>query len=110
MFAGEARKLEERLAAAAVGEAFLLQGGDCAESFKEFNAINIRDTFRVLLQMGIVLTFGAQMPVIKKQWRRFFLQPLTSLELRWSSSVEVRRWRLVSISGRNRGVASSFSH
>ncbi|CAM8896808.1 unnamed protein product [Rhodiola kirilowii] len=65
VFAGEARKLEEKLADAAVGKAFLLQGGDCAESFKEFNAVNIRDTFRVLLQMGIVLTFGGQMPVIK---------------------------------------------
>lgn len=65
IFAGEARKLEERLADAAVGKAFLLQGGDCAESFKEFNANNIRDTFRVLLQMGVVLTFGGQMPIIK---------------------------------------------
>ncbi|EHA8592277.1 putative Phospho-2-dehydro-3-deoxyheptonate aldolase 2, chloroplastic [Cocos nucifera] len=65
VFAGEARKLEERVAAAAVGRAFLLQGGDCAESFKEFNANNIRDTFRVLLQMGVVLTFGGQMPIIK---------------------------------------------
>ncbi|RWR81002.1 DAHP synthetase [Cinnamomum micranthum f. kanehirae] len=65
IFAGEARKLEERLADAAVGKAFLLQGGDCAESFKEFNANNIRDTFRVLLQMGVVLTFGGQMPIFK---------------------------------------------
>ncbi|KAK1304410.1 hypothetical protein QJS10_CPB11g00236 [Acorus calamus] len=66
VFAGEARKLEERLAEAAMGRAFLLQGGDCAESFKEFNANNIRDTFRVLLQMGVVLTYGGQMPIIKK--------------------------------------------
>ncbi|KAJ8432016.1 hypothetical protein Cgig2_026719 [Carnegiea gigantea] len=65
VFAGEARILEERLADAAMGNAFLLQGGDCAESFKEFNANNIRDTFRVLLQMGAVLTYGGQMPVIK---------------------------------------------
>jgi len=65
VFAGEARTLEERLAEAAVGRAFLLQGGDCAESFKEFNSNNIRDTFRVLLQMSVVLMFGAQMPVIK---------------------------------------------
>jgi 3-deoxy-7-phosphoheptulonate synthase len=65
VFAGEARKLEERLGQAAMGEAFLLQGGDCAESFKEFNGNNIRDTFRVLLQMGIALTYGAQIPVIK---------------------------------------------
>nr|CAB3483307.1 unnamed protein product [Digitaria exilis] len=65
VFAGEARTLEERLAEAAVGRAFLLQGGDCAESFKEFNANNIRDTFRVLLQMSVVLMFGGQMPIVK---------------------------------------------
>ncbi|CAN1195592.1 Phospho-2-dehydro-3-deoxyheptonate aldolase 2, chloroplastic [Linum perenne] len=65
VFAGEARNLEDKIANAAVGQAFLLQGGDCAESFKEYNANNIRDTFRVLLQMGVVLTFGAQMPIIK---------------------------------------------
>nr|GMC71820.1 phospho-2-dehydro-3-deoxyheptonate aldolase 1, chloroplastic-like [Ipomoea batatas] len=61
----EARSLEEKLGEAAMGWAFLLQGGDCAESFKEFNANNIRDTFRILLQMGIVLMFGGQMPVVK---------------------------------------------
>lgn len=65
VFAGEARNLEERLAEAAVGKAFLLQGGDCAESFKEFSANNIRDTFRIILQMGVVLMFGGQVPVIK---------------------------------------------
>lgn len=68
VFAGEARHLEEKLADAAVGRAFLLQGGDCAESFKEFNANNIRDTFRVLLQMGVVLMFGGQVPIIKVCW------------------------------------------
>ncbi|KAJ7965735.1 Phospho-2-dehydro-3-deoxyheptonate aldolase [Quillaja saponaria] len=65
VFAGEARSLEERLGEAAMGNAFLLQGGDCAESFKEFNAVNIRDTFRILLQMSVVMMFGGQMPVIK---------------------------------------------
>ncbi|XP_073285989.1 phospho-2-dehydro-3-deoxyheptonate aldolase 2, chloroplastic-like [Primulina huaijiensis] len=65
VFAGEARNLEERIAEAATGNAFLLQGGDCAESFKEFNANNIRDTFRILLQMGAVLMFGGQLNVIK---------------------------------------------
>ncbi|XP_076915720.1 phospho-2-dehydro-3-deoxyheptonate aldolase 2, chloroplastic-like [Bidens hawaiensis] len=65
VFAGEARKLEERLAAAACGGAFLLQGGDCAESFKEFKTDNIRDTFRLLLQMSVVLMFGGQIPIIK---------------------------------------------
>ncbi|KAF3628205.1 Phospho-2-dehydro-3-deoxyheptonate aldolase 1, chloroplastic [Capsicum annuum] len=65
VFAGEARSLEEKLGEAALGKAFLLQGGDCAESFKEFNANNIRDTFRILLQMSVVLMFGGQVPVIK---------------------------------------------
>ncbi len=65
VFAGEARKLKARLANVAEGKAFLLQGGDCAESFAEFTADNIRDTFRVILQMAVVLTFGAAMPVVK---------------------------------------------
>jgi 3-deoxy-7-phosphoheptulonate synthase len=65
VFAGEARHLEQQLASVAEGQAFLLQGGDCAESFAEFHANNIRDTFRVLLQMAVVLTFGATCPVVK---------------------------------------------
>lgn len=65
VFAGEARALKRKLGAAARGEAFLLQGGDCAESFAEFNADGIRDTFKVLLQMAIVLTYGAKVPVVK---------------------------------------------
>ncbi|MCC6000038.1 MAG: 3-deoxy-7-phosphoheptulonate synthase class II [Pararhodobacter sp.] len=65
VFAGEARALKARLAEAAAGRAFLLQGGDCAESFAEFNADIIRDTFKVLLQMAIVLTYGAKVPVVK---------------------------------------------
>ena len=65
VYAGEARRLKESLAAAASGNAFLLQGGDCAESFAEFHPNNIRDTFRVLLQMAVVLTFGASIPVVK---------------------------------------------
>ena len=65
VFAGEARRLKAALAEAAAGNAFLLQGGDCAESFAEFHPNNIRDTFRVLLQMAIVLTFGAGIPVVK---------------------------------------------
>lgn len=65
VFAGEARTLRDRLAAVSRGEAFLLQGGDCAESFKEFHPDNIRDTFRVLLQMAVALTYGAAMPVVK---------------------------------------------
>jgi len=65
VFAGEARKLKKQLALAGEGKAFLLQGGDCAESFAEFSADNIRDTFRVMLQMAVVLTYGAKVPVIK---------------------------------------------
>jgi len=65
VFAGEARNLMTGLAAAAEGRAFLLQGGDCAESFKEFSANNIRDTFCVFLSMATVLTFGADVPVVK---------------------------------------------
>jgi 3-deoxy-7-phosphoheptulonate synthase len=65
VFAGEARRLKEALALAADGRAFILQGGDCAESFSDFTANIIRDTFRVLLQMAVVLTFGASVPVVK---------------------------------------------
>jgi 3-deoxy-7-phosphoheptulonate synthase len=65
VFAGEARKLKASLADVAAGKAFLLQGGDCAESFAEFHPQNIRDSFRVLLQMAVVLVFGATMPVVK---------------------------------------------
>ena len=65
VFAGEARRLKAHLGEVAEGRAFLLQGGDCAESFAEFHADNIRDTFRVLLQMAVVLTYGANRPVVK---------------------------------------------
>ncbi|HYM03407.1 MAG TPA: 3-deoxy-7-phosphoheptulonate synthase, partial [Stellaceae bacterium] len=65
VFAGEARRLKQALGEVAEGRAFLLQGGDCAESFAEFHPDNIRDTFRVLLQMAVVLTYGAACPVVK---------------------------------------------
>jgi 3-deoxy-7-phosphoheptulonate synthase len=65
VFAGEARQLKAELARAAEGETFVLQGGDCAESFAEFGADKIRDTFRVILQMSAILTFGASCPVVK---------------------------------------------
>lgn len=65
VFAGEVRELKKALSKVASGEAFLLQGGDCAESFADFNPQNIRDTFRVFLQMAIIMTFAAGMPVIK---------------------------------------------
>ena len=65
VFAGEARDLTAQLADVAAGKAFLLQGGDCAESFAEFHPNNIRDTFRVLLQMAVVLTYASKLPVVK---------------------------------------------
>jgi 3-deoxy-7-phosphoheptulonate synthase len=65
VFAGEARRLKKKLASVAKGEAFLFQGGDCAESFSEFSANNIRDVFRLILQMAVVLTFGGRTPVVK---------------------------------------------
>jgi 3-deoxy-7-phosphoheptulonate synthase len=65
VFAGEARRLKEQLADVANGEAFLLQGGDCAESFTEFHANNIRDTFKALMQMAVVMTYAGGVPVVK---------------------------------------------
>ena len=65
VFAGEARRLQGRLAQVCEGKAFLLQGGDCAESFANFSANSIRDTFKVMLQMAIVLTFASGCPVVK---------------------------------------------
>jgi len=65
VFAGEVRSLQEKLARACQGQGFILMGGDCAEAFAEFNVDHVRDTFRVILQMALVLTFGGSMPVIK---------------------------------------------
>ena len=65
VFAGEARMLQNKLAEVANGKAFLLQGGDCAESFSDFHPDNIRDSFKVILQMSVVLTFGATCPIVK---------------------------------------------
>src|SRR5512133_2784093 len=65
IFAGEARALKAQLARVAAGEAFLLQAGDCAESFAEFHANALRDTLKVLLQMAVVLSYAAALPVVK---------------------------------------------
>ena len=65
VFAGEARSLKASLADVAAGEAFLLQAGDCAESFHDFTADSIRDKLKVILQMAVVLTYGAGVPVVK---------------------------------------------
>jgi 3-deoxy-7-phosphoheptulonate synthase len=65
VFAGEVNALRRRLAQVSEGNGFLLQGGDCAESFAEFHPNNIRDTFRVLMQMAVVLTYGGAVPVVR---------------------------------------------
>ncbi len=65
VFAGEANRLKDQLADVAKGDAFLLQGGDCAESFSEFHADNIRDTFKALMQMAVVMTYAGGVPVVK---------------------------------------------
>jgi len=65
VFAGECRALSEQLAKASMGQAFVLMGGDCAESFKEFHVDTVRDTFRVILQMALILTYGGSLPVVK---------------------------------------------
>lgn len=65
VFAGEVRTLQEELAKASMGQGFLLMGGDCAEAFNEFSVNHIRDTFRVILQMALILTFGGGLPVVK---------------------------------------------
>ena len=80
VFAGEARSLKKALAQVAAGEAFLLQGGDCAESFAEHGANNIRDFFRLFLQMAVVLTYAAASPVVKVgRIAGQFAKPRTSL-------------------------------
>merc|ERR1712093_425757 len=65
VFAGETRSLKKNLSDVCQGKAFLLQGGDCAESFAEFHPDNIRDTFKLVLQMSLVMTYSASMPVVK---------------------------------------------
>ena len=65
VFAGEARRLRESLAQVAAGRAFLLQAGDCAESFHDFSAVSIREKLKVILQMAAVLTYGSMLPVVK---------------------------------------------
>ncbi|EED86472.1 2-dehydro-3-deoxyphosphoheptonate aldolase [Thalassiosira pseudonana CCMP1335] len=65
VFAGEVRSLHEQLARVSQGRGFVLMGGDCAESFEEFHVNHVRDTFRVLLQMALIMTFGGSMPVVK---------------------------------------------
>ncbi len=99
VFAGEARRLKAHLAAVAGGRAFLLQGGDCAESFAEFHPNNIRDTFRVLLQMAVVLTYGAACPVVKvSRMAGQFAKPRTS-DVETQNGVTLPAYRGDSING-----------
>jgi 3-deoxy-7-phosphoheptulonate synthase len=96
VFAGEARRLKAHLAQASEGKAFVLQGGDCAESFSDFTANIIRDTFRVLLQMAVVLTFGASLPVVKMgRMAGQFAKPRSSdTSGGYADLHEVHRWNL----------------
>ncbi len=113
-FAGEARKLKAALAKIANGEAFLLQGGDCAESFVDFTANNIRDTFRVLLQMAVVLTYGAGVPVVKVgRMAGQFAKPRSS-NVEKIGDVELPSYRGDNVNGfeftRRRAPAGSGAH
>ena len=99
MFAGECRNLQQRLAAAARGEAFVLQGGDCAESFAEFSADHVRDTYRVLLQSSVVMMFGGGVPVVKiGRMAGQFAKPRTS-DTETIDGVELPAYRGDNING-----------
>src|SRR5688572_31620905 len=65
VFAGEARELQASLAEVAAGRAFLLQAGDCAESFRDFSAVSIREKLKILLQMSVVMIYGSTLPLVK---------------------------------------------
>ena len=106
VFAGEARNLKAHLAAVAEGRAFLLQGGDCAESFAEFHPNNIRDSFRVLLQMAVVMTFAAACPVVKVgRLAGQFAKPRSS-NMETQDGVELPSYRGDIINGPNFDAAS----
>ncbi len=106
VFAGEARDLRARLAEVAEGRAFLLQGGDCAEAFAEFHPDHIRDTFRVLLQMAVVLTYGAAMPIVKVgRMAGQFAKP-RSADLESQDGVDLPSYRGDIINGIDFDVAS----
>src|SRR5690348_11855932 len=84
VFAGEARQLQESLAAVAAGRGFVLQAGDCAESFADFSAISIRERLRVILQMAVVLMYGSRLPVLKLgRIAGQFSKPRSSAVERW---------------------------
>jgi 3-deoxy-7-phosphoheptulonate synthase len=94
VFAGEVRQLTAELARVADGEAFLLQGGDCAETFADFNTFNIRDTFRVLLQMALILTFVGEKPVVRVgRVAGQFAKPRSSPTEKLASGEEILSYR-----------------
>src|SRR5438445_3377827 len=97
VFAGEARNLKKALARVSAGQAFLLQGGDCAESFAEHGANNIRDFFRVFLQMAVVLTYAGASPVVKVgRIAGQFAKPRTSpVEKRGKAELPVYRGDII---------------
>lgn len=97
VFAGEARQLKAKLAKVSEGKAFLLQGGDCAESFNDFKANSIRDTFRILLQMAVVLTFQEKLPVVKVgRFAGQFAKPRSSdVEMRDGTSLPSYRGDII---------------
>ncbi len=106
VFAGEARALRDRLAAVAAGDAFLLQGGDCAETFAAFGADAIRDKLKVLLQMAVVLTYGAQLPVVKVgRIAGQFAKPRSS-PVEVVDGVELPAWRGDAVNGVDTSAAS----
>ena len=103
VFAGEARNLKRALAQVASGDAFLLQGGDCAESFAEHGANNIRDFFRLFLQMAVVLTYAAASPVVKVgRIAGQFAKPATT-----ASKLRPSRWPKIHLRFRRRRGASA---
>ena len=93
VFAGESRNLLKQLGEVANGNAFLLQGGDCAESFADFNPNNIRDSFKVILQMAVVLTFGASCPVVKVGRRAGQFAKPRSQDMETIDSVELESYK-----------------
>ena len=92
VFAEEVRRLRRRLASVAEGKAFLLQGGDCAESFLEHNANNIRDSFKVILQMAAVLTYGSSLPVTELV-DKYYGEVQELGGNRWDTSSLIKRFR-----------------
>ena len=92
VFAGEARQLRESLAQVAAGRGFLLQAGDCAESFADFSAVSIREKLKIILQMAAVLTYGSMLPVVKVgRIAGQFAKPRSGADRDWWTASSCRR-------------------